>query len=60
MRTSMVILFVGLAALVAAPFILKAGKEVANRLGELWKDEVIDEESDDQPEIEKGDDDVTH
>lgn len=59
MRTSMVILFVSVAALVAAPFILKASREVAKRLGEIWKEEVI-EETTDQPETKKGDDDVTH
>ena len=59
MRTSMVIVFLVLIALVASPFILKASREVAKRLGELWKDEVLEDDST-KPEIEKGDDDVTH
>lgn len=54
MRTSMVILFLVLIALVAAPFILKAGREVARQLGVLWKDEVLGDD-DTKLEIKKDD-----
>ena len=58
MRTSMVIVFLILVGLVAAPFILKASREVAKRLGDLWKEEVLDE--DPKPEIEKEEADDHH
>lgn len=46
MRTSMVIVFLVLIALVAAPFILKASRAVAVQLKELWKEEVLSDDTD--------------
>ena len=52
MRTSMVIVFLVLIALVASPFILKASRAVAGQLKELWKEEVLDDDT--KPETKKG------
>ena len=59
MRTSMVIVFLLLIAVVAAPFILKASRQVAKQVGELWKDEVLGDD-DTQPETKKEPEDDTN
>jgi len=48
----MVIVFLILIALVAAPFILRAGREAASQLAKLWKDDVLGGD-DNQPETRK-------
>lgn len=55
MRTSMVVVFLVLIALVAAPFILKASRAVAVQLKELWKEEVLGDDDTDKLETKKDD-----